>query len=333
MKTRYENVITDTPSGGVSRTRSTSGRRHWRPQTLPTAFGLAVAGLFAAGSALAGLNIPNGNPTGAPTAWDPTTQLSIQLKPNPAVFEPQGNCPWLLPALKVAAQPYNNANNVWNYSFATLQGSITLNSYSAWVNNAPAITFGSGGNTVTAPAQAAAGYGGAAFGITYNPTGTDPTTGIKWIQVIAATIPSGRGVTYGTNIGGGLTAYLDNSADNGTGAGVDPYYGWLSGFLYATNQGFLDEPAFQLGAGLGAKGQDWEAQAFMSTETSTVADGVTTHNVTIYDGVWWGFTIVPEPGSATLFAGGAVLVFLARRRSQSRRSAENRGPQVRPHRC
>jgi hypothetical protein len=311
---------------------SNRGRWLWRRRALPGGVVLAVAGMLVGRAAIAGLNIPNGNPTGAPTAWDPTTQLSIQLKPNPAVFMPQGTCPWLLPALNVAAQPYNNANNVWNYSFATLQGSLTLNSYSAWVNNAPAITIGSGANSITAPAQAAAGYGGAAFGISYNPTGTDPTTGIKWIQVIAATIPSGRGTTYGTNLGGGLTGYLDNSADNGTGAGFDPYYGWLSGFLYATNQGFLDEPAFQLGAGLGAKGQDWEAQAFMSTETTTVSDGVTTHKVTIYDGVWWGFTIVPEPGSITLFVGGAVLFLVSRRRTQSAQLTGCPRPKARPAR-
>jgi hypothetical protein len=134
-----------------------------------------------------------------------------------------GTCPWLLPALNVATQPYNNANNVWNYSFTNLQGSLTLNSYAAWVSNAPAITIGAGVNAITCPASTNAGYGGAAFGITYNPVGTDPTTGINWIEVIAATIPSSRGTTYGTNIGGGLTAYLDNSANSSTGRGVDPY--------------------------------------------------------------------------------------------------------------
>jgi len=41
---------------------------------------------------------------------------------------------------------------------------------------------------------------------------------------------------------------------------------------------------------------------------------VETHNVTIYDGVWWGFEIVPEPGSVTLCVMGAALALLARRR-------------------
>jgi hypothetical protein len=61
-------------------------------------------------------------------------------------------------------------------------------------------------------------------------------------------------------------------------------------------------------------GLDWESQAFLSTDSDTVNGAVTTHNVTIYDGVWWGFTMVPEPGSGTLFVAGAALVLLARRR-------------------
>jgi hypothetical protein len=325
MKAPYRNPHSNTPArfSGTGRiSRQQLPPRHRR------AFAVVVALTFA-GSSLAGLN-PNGNPTGASSAWDPTTTLSVVLKPNPAAFMPQGSCPWLLPALNVASQPYNNANNVWNYSFSTLQGSLTLNSYSAWVNNAPAVTIGSGTNTITAPAMAAPGYGGATFGISYNPAGSDPTAGIKWIQVIGATIPSGRGTTYGTNFGGGITAYLDNSANNMTGAGVDPYYGWLSGFLYATNIGFLDIPAFPLGVGIGAKGQDWEAQAFLATETSSVSEGVTTHNVTIWDGVWWGFTIVPEPGSASLCLVGGAMLWLVRRRARTNRPAANSPRPPRP---
>src|ERR1035438_6314364 len=160
--------------GRASHGPATLRRTPCRQRALPVGAAVALAGTLAAGSALAGLN-PNGNPTGAPTAWDPTTTLSIQLKPNPSVFEPQGNCPWLLPALQAASQPYNNANNVWKYSFTPLQGSLTLNSYSAWVNNEPAITIGSGASAITAPARAIAGYGGATFGLSYNPVRNDPT--------------------------------------------------------------------------------------------------------------------------------------------------------------
>ena len=324
MKALYRNLKSDTPALAAWMGRATHGpatlrRRLCRPPAFPVGAAVALAGMLVAGSARAGLNIPNGNPTGAPYAWDPTTQYSIQLKPNPASFRAQGNCPWLLPALQVVAQPYINANNVWNYSFTPLQGSLTLNSYSAWVNNDPAITIGSGASAITAPASAAAGYGGANFGISYNPTGTDPTNGIHWVQVIDLNQPDNtpgtppRGTRYGVSTGGGFTAYMDNSGNATTGTSANnPYYGNLSGFAYANGVGILDAPARPLDAA--DVGLDWEAQAFLSTESDTVNGAVTTHNVTIYDGVWWGFTMVPEPGSGTLFVAGAALVLLARRR-------------------
>jgi hypothetical protein len=290
-----------------------------RPRPLLAGTAVTIVAMLAAGAAQAGLLIPNGNPTGAPSAWDPTSTLSVQLTPNPAIFEPQGNCPWLLPALKVATQPYINANNIWNYTFATLQGSLTLNSYSAWVNNDPAITIGSGASAITAPASAAAGYGGANFGISYNPVGTDPTTGIHWVQVIDLNQPGNtpgtppRGNAYGVSTGGGFTAYMDNSGNATTGASANnPYYGNLSGFAYANGVGILDAPARPLDAA--DNGLDWEAQAFLTTESDTVSGAVTTHNVKVYDGVWWGFQIVPEPSTMALAGlGGLVAMLVARR--------------------
>ena len=327
MKALYLNLKSDTPSldawmGGATQGRAIFLRNLCRPRGLPVGAAAVLAGMLVAGSALAGLN-PNGNPTGVGAAWDPTTTLSVQLLPNPAVFEPKGNCPWLLPALQAASQPYNNANNVWTYTFTPLQGSLTLNSYSAWVNNEPAITIGSGASAITAPARAVAGYGGATFGISYNPVGTDPTAGIHWVQVIDMNQPANtpgtppRGSTYGVSTGGGYTAYMDNSGNRTTGASANnPYYGNLSAFAYANGVGILDGPARPLNAA--TLGLDWEAQAFLTTETDTINGAVTTHNVTVYDGVWWGFTVVPEPGSSTLFAVGAALAWLARRRLNPR---------------
>jgi hypothetical protein len=270
------------------------------------------------------------NPTGASVAWDPTTTLSVRLNPNPAVFMPEGSCPWLLPALNNANQPYNNANNVWSYSYGTLAGDFQLNTYSAWVNNAPAITFGNPPNTHSFAAQAAPGAGAAAFAITYKPQGEDPPASIvRWMQVIATTDPSARGVTYGVNAGGGLTAYMDN-ARYANGSGSDPYYGWLtatdpndlSTSDAANGQGFMDEPTYPglgyLNANRNLLPFDWEAQVFLTTETDSTADGVTTHNVIIWDGVWWGYTIVPEPGALSLLVLGGM-VFLARGRLARRR--------------
>jgi hypothetical protein len=106
---------------------------------------------------------------------------------------------------------------------------------------------------------------------------------------------------------------MDNSGNRTTGASANnPYYGNLSAFAYANGVGILDGPARPLDAA--TLGLDWEAQAFLTTESDTVNGVVTTHNVTVYDGVWWGFTEVPEPGSGTLFAVSAALALLARRR-------------------
>jgi hypothetical protein len=262
------------------------------------------------------------NPTGPSTAWDPTTTLSVSLKPNPAVFIPQGNCPWLVPALTKASQPYNNANNTWSYTYGSLAGDFQLNTYVAWVNNMPAVSFGNAPNTYSFPGKPDPGVGAAAFAITYKPKGSDPAPStLRWMQVIATTLPSPRGVTYGTNVGGGLTAYMDN-ARYGDGSGSDPYYGWLtatnpadlSTSQAANGQGFMDTPEYPglgyLNANRDKLPFDWEAQAFLTTETDSTNGAVITHNVKIWDGVWWGYTIVPEPGALSLLAMG--LLFLVR---------------------
>jgi hypothetical protein len=259
-------------------------------------------------------NPANGNPASASFGG-----YTVTLTPNPASFRPQGSCPWLLPALNSTNQPYNNANNIWNYTTATLQGSFTLSTYAAWASNAPALTLGAN----TFPAFTDPTGGGAAFLLNYNPVGTDPTNNLNWMQVIHNNQPSPRGVSYGTNIGGGYTVYMDNAA-NGAGVGVDPYYGWLTGFQTAprsgpTNSlGFLDETDFTLSAFVGI---DWEAQAFLSTESDVTNGAVVTHNVTVYDGVWWGFSIsaVPEPAALAVACTGGALLLVYRWKTRRKR--------------
>src|SRR4051794_18368805 len=45
----------------------------------------------------------------------PTVGYTVSLTPNPASFRAQANCPWIIPAAQVAAQPYNNPTNIWNF--------------------------------------------------------------------------------------------------------------------------------------------------------------------------------------------------------------------------
>ena len=51
---------------------------------------------------------------------------------------------------------------------------------------------------------------------------------------------------------------------------------------------------------------------FVSTETDQVVDGKTIHNLTIYDGAWWGFqtAALPEPGQWAQGLCGSVVVIL-----------------------
>jgi hypothetical protein len=289
---------------------------HPAPPRITATLTLWAAATSLALTARAGL-LPNGNPTGASSAWDPTTTWSVTLKPNPAVFIPQGSCPWLIPGLTNSAQPYNNANNIWNYTYAALQGDFSLATYKA---------------------QAGGGNFEVDFQLAYQPKGTDPTgNSVRWLQVIDANYPSGRGTALGSTIGS-TTAYMDNARDPNNPAGSDPFYGWLSvtngpganplngtlsGSAFANKDGFFDGPggAFGPAGGFFGLGEDWEAQTFLATETDTVADGVTTHNVKIYDGVWWGFTIVPEPSGVSLLAAGVVFLLLAHRRQAPARAS------------
>jgi hypothetical protein len=272
--------------------------------------------------------IPDGSPRHNGGAADAklgsatsTAGQTVRLVPNPAVFMPQGSCPWLLPALNAKAQPYNNATNVWNYSFSALNADLTLNSYEAWADNSPTLTLN--GNSFSYGKQP--GRGGAGFELTYAPTAAqikagapDPSkTTIYWVQVIDSNMPSPRGVTYGvpSPANDGTTVYMDNEAPGTKNqAGIDPYYGRLTGFDTANGFGFVDLTSVNLASSVGLT---WEAQVFPATETTTfdAKTGVTTHNVTIYDGAWWGFHVAPEPSTWVLLVmGGGWLLVVCRKK-------------------
>lgn len=273
-------------------------------------------------SSLAGtLNAPNGNPTPIPagyTNYSPTANLFTYVIPNPAVFIPQGNCPWLLPALSAQGfaqldntnpRGYSGANG-WTINFSALQGSLTLNTYYPYADKAPALSLGG----LNVAAYNVSGYGGAAFTLSYSPAGTDPAgANAEWIQVIRANDASALEKQYGYNAGGGFTYFLDNFwggntlATNGT---SNPTYdgGYtVSGTNYtpkgyaANPTSFIDRPASSLTNGL-----DVEFQVFL------VKDDAASKTLTIYDGVWWGFT-VPEPATWTLVLVAFVLVHFFRK--------------------
>jgi hypothetical protein len=269
--------------------------------------------LVSASMATAGMLTPN-PANGNPHSAGPVNNFVVSLIPDPAIYlAPNVGSPWLIPAAQAAAQPYNNATNVWNFMYAAaFNGTFNMTQYAATNDGT---------------------LGGADFNINYTPGMGDPTgNNVRWMQVIDTNMPSARGTTYGVTgtgangIPAGTTAYLDNAGpgnnQDGTGAPIDPYYGWLTATnitdittsTAANSTHFSDTPALPL-----VNGRNWQAAAFVSSESDTVAGGITTHNVTIYGGVQWGFQdTAPEPSTFMLLATGGIIGFLGYKRRRRR---------------
>jgi hypothetical protein len=284
---------------------------------------IAVALLGASTGARADLT-PNGNPNHL-EQQDPkygTAKSSlgfiVNLNPNPAVFEPQGNCPWLLPALNSKTATYNtDPFNVWKFNFAAapLQGGFLLEDYEAWADNKPAVA---NLGTTQFPARSYPledNFGGTAFEIFYKPStaegSTDPKPAdVHWIQVIytnhASLFSEAGANAVPAPGGGGFEVFMDNgNADN-------PYYGNLTNFKTANGAGLVDRPFVTMTT---VPDMVFQAQAFLTTESDSfdAFNGITTHTVTIYDGVYWGYQVVPEPASLVMVGIGGLL--LASRRA------------------
>ena len=280
-----------------------------------------------AGSLLPNPAGPTAIPNGYTNVSSGTPKYVVNVTPNPAVFIPNGNCPWLLPALAAEgfaqADPTNPGGytgaNGWTINFMELSatGIFTRQIYYPWADKAPSYSLGG----LTVPAINAAGNGGDEFALTYaagtgNPTGANA----EWVQVIKANDASATEKMYGYNAGGGYTEFIDNfyagntPANNGT---MNPTYdgGYTVTMMngntiytpkgYAANPNtFIDTPSSTLVNGLNV-----QFQVFL------VTDNTTTKTLTIYDGVWWGFqaTTVPEPSSWILLVSACGLVAFTRR--------------------
>jgi hypothetical protein len=191
----------------------------------------------------------------------------------------------------------------WSFT-STLTGNFRLDQNTAWANTDPAQVF----YGYNFPAAAAAGLGGDSFCVGYVPGAGDPTAAnARWLQVIRTNDPLGWGVTHGVELAGdpGYTWYIDNGWGGQPSPPTDPFYGAddnVNATGYAANgQGLIDAPSRDLVAF-----KSWEAWSFISTRSG--------NDITIFDGVHWGFQITSIPGPGVLAALAMAGVVAGRRR-------------------
>jgi hypothetical protein len=255
---------------------------------------VAVCGLFVSAAQAGVLQKPNGE---FPGGGEFATANNVRVRAFRATYASCGDPAGLTDAL--TAQNFN-----WTLG-ARLTGDFRLDQNTAWAENEPAQNF-YGFNFA---ARNRPGMGGNAFAVGYVPGANDPAAAdARWLQVIRTNSPLDWGLTHGVGLlaDPGYTWYIDNGWPGQTSPPNDPFYGAddnVNRTGYAANgQGLIDSPSRDLQGGVW-----WEAWAFISTRDAR-------GNLTIYDGVHWGFemTAVPTPGSVALLAAGGLLA--ARRR-------------------
>ncbi|MBN1909214.1 MAG: hypothetical protein JW818_05705 [Pirellulales bacterium] len=215
-------------------------------------------------------------------------------------------CPWITNGL--AAQDWDAAHGWTITTGAALEGTLEIETYYAWVTNAPTDTIGGsswGGGSAEC-------YGGAHFRVEYKPQGNDPTD-IHWIQAIYTNCALDHGKTNGYDAGGGYWEYLDNAETPDT----NPFYD-NDPPDPATATEFLDIPSRycpQHECPPCGGTCDWEAQVFIATWDEAAS------TITVYeDGIWWGFNLscVPEPSSFIMWGVVATGMIVCRWRPPAR---------------
>jgi hypothetical protein len=190
-----------------------------------------------------------------------------------------------------------------------------LRQYYTWADARGAVTVGE----FTAAQQTARGFGGAVMGLTYEPKGADPTgESAEWLQVVRTNIDLDDAHKPYSLLDDGYRLFLDNFWDqhlatDGSGnptydGGYDPVNGkWVPRGFDANPTTFFDIPLQPLRH---AGQPDVQFQVFL------VTNDMARKTLTVYDGVWWGFTAVdtPEPGSWALLVIGCGVAAVVRPR-------------------
>ena len=167
-----------------------------------------------------------------------------------------------------------------------------------------------------------AGSGGAQLLAHYNRGVGDPNASdLFWIQVVDTTKPNGGETApypdvylSGYGAGSKLPFYFrpdETTIDPNAYVGQKPIRNGnytVNGVNYDYDLTFWDWPSR-------GPTNTWRGELFLATYDS----GAKT--VKVYDGIYWGFDIVPEPSSYVSLAIGGVLVMLIRRKRRAAKAA------------
>ena len=256
-----------------------------------TALPLAAASLTPAELAPVG-----GDPKA--TGWGPKCFNISEVSPNPAIWMNQ--CDWLDTSLTSAG--FTPANG-WNFRYSdpatgadfSLTAKLDITQYYAWVVNEPKIMCGDGVERGGRAQYQNKDRGGAVFYLEYTPApGTSDPANIHWIQAV------------NSRYGNSLSTHLDdpNKTD-----GVP----WYDSGGAAGNTWFADIPSTPCVCPC-CYSSDVDFQVFLAVDNVTPTG---THNVDIYEGIWWGYDYecVPEPVTMLgVFMGLSCLGRYIRRR-------------------
>ncbi len=202
----------------------------------------------------------------------------------------------------LAAQGYSAANG-WNISRFDIQGSISLGTYLAYVEQAPTLQQGTL-NPFTP--QATPGGGGAEIGLGYSPGPGDPSgaghalNNAHWLQIVITNSPSkdAIGITFDGN-----TYYIDNQGNKAN----SPFYDDIPGaFGFTANAtDIIDAPV-----------RGYSSSTFWYAETFIATGDLNAKVLQISNqAIQWGFydpvTAVPEPSTLVLFLSGVVCIFMS----------------------
>lgn len=293
-------------------------KKNQKKQTFGAHLALLPAVLFLvmpmSAEAASFLNIPNGNPTGPAAAYG--ADGSSTLGPSPAIAMLGGTCPWLEPALKAEGYWAKGADGIagnaddWAIQYKHLAGTLTLQNYFAWYGTQPGSPTYTVGDLNAFGARGGPTSAGATMALTYARAGTDPAVAdTHWVQVLREKPPSPEGTLYGdSTTEPGYVYHIDNlSGPNDSPHAGDPFYDTA---YYSSHTSFSDRPYHHP-----EPNYDWQFQTFIATASDPSPTGRT---LTVYDGVWWGFTTVPEPSALALLICGSLLIYAWRlRRSGS----------------